>query len=258
MTASFLMAVVAIVLAIVIAAPEYAKPAAGAGLAPTESAEPSPGASSEPTMAAIEVPTSKSPNKLKGYRWPVRGGMIAKYYDQDSDGRFVIDGQRVHAGLVITWFEGAAVKAAHAGTVVAAGRDWESAVGYDDSLDKVYKRLQRKDRKPSLGIVIDDGNGYLSVYSELKDLRVKVDDTVKAGQPIGGMSRAEKRQMMRYRLVRTDGPWMRVHLADREFDYPDYARELVDPLAVFNLDANKKPDMVKRRPPADPPRLSEY
>lgn len=257
LTASFLVLVIAAVLVIVVAAPEYAKPAAGASLAEVSS-EPSPGTSALPTTAAAEVPTSKPPHKLKGYRWPVRGGIIAKYYDQDREGRFVIDGERVHAGLVITWFEGAAVKAAHKGTVVAAGRDWERAVGYDGSLDKVFKKLGRKKGKPSLGIVVDDGNGYFSVYSELKDLRVKVGDKVKVGQPIGGMSRAEKRQMMRYRLVRGDGPWMKVHTSDRDRDYPDYARELVDPLVVFNLGANKKPRIDKRPPPADPPRLSDY
>ena len=258
LTVGFLVLIIVAVLAIVIAAPEYAKPAAGAGLVPVESSAPSPGASAGPITAAVEVPTSKSPDKLKGYRWPVRGGMIAKYYDQDRAGRFAIEGQRVHTGLVITWFEGAAVKAAHKGEVVAAGRDWERYLDYENSLDKAYERLERKDRKPSQGVVIDDGNGYRSVYSELKDLRVKVGDIVKPGQTIGGMSRAEGRQMMRYRLVRRDGPWMRVHTSDRERDYPDYAREQVDPLVVLNLEANQRPDMEKRKPPADPPRLSDY
>jgi murein DD-endopeptidase MepM/ murein hydrolase activator NlpD len=252
------MLVIAAVLAIVIAAPEYAKPASGAGLITEASSEPSPSASAVPSTGAVEVPTSKPPTKLKGYRWPVRGGMIANYYDADPGGRFVIDGERVHAGLVITWFEGAAVKAAHKGTVVAAGRDWEQELGYDEPLDKVYRKLERKDKKPSFGIVIDDGNGYYSVYSELKDLRVIVGAKVKAGDTIGGMSPAEGRLMMRYRLVRRDGPWMKVHTSDRERGYPNYARELVDPLVVFKLDANKMPRIDKRPPPADPPRLSDY
>ena len=60
-------------------------------------------------------------------------------------------------------------------------------------------------------VVVDDGNGYHSVYTELKDLLVKPGDKVKAGQPIGHMSVAEKKYMMRYRLVRMDGPLMKVH-----------------------------------------------
>ena len=262
------MAVIAIVLRIVIAAPEYAEPAAGAGLAPVESSEASPDASATPFTVEEVLPTSDPPDKLKGYRWPVRGGMIAKDYDHDREGRFVIDGERTHTGLVITWFEGATVKAAHKGKVVAAGRDWARHVGFDGSMDRVYARYakveesQKKDgksKKPqfSLGVVVKDGNGYYSVYTELKDLLVKPGDKVKPGQPIGRMSVAEKKYMMRYRLVRMDGPLMRVHESARERGYPPYARERVDPLAVFNLKAKRKPKM-KRQPPADPPRLSDY
>jgi len=107
-------------------------------------------------------------------------------------------------------------------------------------------------------VVIDDGNGYRSVYSELQDLRVEKDQEVKAGDIIGGMSRAEKRQMMRYQLVRIDGDWLKVSDAARRQGFPDYVREHVDPLAVLRLDANKKPRTDKRLPPADPPRLSQY
>jgi hypothetical protein len=71
------------------------------------------------------------------------------------------------------------------------------------------------------------------------------------------MSASEKKFMMRYRLVRMDGPLMRVHEAARERGYPEYARERVDPLVVLNLKAKRKPKM-KRQPPADPPRLSDY
>jgi murein DD-endopeptidase MepM/ murein hydrolase activator NlpD len=257
MTAGFLVAVIAIAVTVVVAAPEYGKPAAGAALAPA-SAEPSPDASIIPTSVAPEPPTSRPPNGLKGYRWPVKGGMVARYYGPDRDGRYVVQGERIHAGLVITWFEGAAVKAAHKGTVVAAGRDWARHIGYDGSLDEVEKRLQRTKKKSTQGVVIDDGNGYLSVYSAIKNLRVKVGDKVKVGQVIGGMSRSEGLQMMRYQLVRADGPLMRVHGAERKLGYPDYARELVDPLAVLRLSAKRKPDTDKRKPPNDPPRLSDY
>ena len=267
MTGGFLMAVIAVALAIVIAAPQYAEPAAGGGLVAVENLEPVPVPGDGQATVAREVMTSKSPDKLKGYRWPVRGGMVAAYYAFDKRGDFEIDGKRVHDGLLITWFEGALVKAAHRGTVVAAGRDWAKYVGYDRSLDKVYARYaggaarknKSKNKKPQfpLGIVIDDGNGYYSVYSELKDLRVETGDKVKVGQIIGGMSRAEGKQMMRYRLVRMDGPGMKVHESARLRGYPDYARERVDPLAVLDTEAKRKPSL-RRKPPANPPRLSEY
>jgi hypothetical protein len=72
------------------------------------------------------------------------------------------------------------------------------------------------------------------------------------------MSTVEKVYMMRYELVRMDGAWLKVAPTERKRGFPDYVREHVDPLAVLRLDANKKPLTDKRRPPADPPRLSRY
>lgn len=267
MTGGFLMAVIAVVMAIIVAAPQYAEPATGAAAA-AQSAAPSPeSGADDPGVEAFEtvVTTSKSPTRLRGYVWPVRGGMIDTYYAPDPRGDFVVDGVRIHDGLVITWMAGATVKAAHKGTVVAAGRDWARHVGYDGSLDDVYARYagdggkKARSRKPifPLGVVIDDGNGYYSVYTELQDLLVKPDERVERGQPIGQMSKAEKKQMMRYRLVRMDGPLMKVHQAARAQGYPDYARERVDPLAVLDTEAKRMPRM-KRQPPKVPPRLSEY
>ena len=268
MTGGFLLAVIAVALAIVIAAPQYAEPAAGAVLPLDESAEPSLIAAEDLEVYVPEVITSKPPNKLRGYRWPVRGGDIFAYYAPSKKGDFQIAGKRVHDGLVITWFEGAFVKAAHKGTVIAAGRDWAEHVGFDRDLDDVYARhapvgnprKAKKSKKPLFpaGIVVDDGNGYYSVYSELKDLRVAVGDKVKAGQIIGAMTRAEGNQMMRYRLVRMDGPLMQVHESARERGFPDYARERVDPLAVLDTEAKGRIPRMKRQPPANPPRLSEY
>jgi len=200
MTGGFLVAVIAAILAIVIAAPQYAEPAAGALVAPAASGEPAPDASGEPVVTQPDVMTSDPPDKLKGYRWPVRGGSVDTYYGRNAAGRFEISGERVHDGLVITWFEGALVKAAHKGTVVAAGRDWIHHVGYYRELDEALelferraaKQAKKKGRKPEMypqGIVIDDGNGYYSVYTELKNLDVKVGDEIKAGQTIGQMTR---------------------------------------------------------------------
>jgi murein DD-endopeptidase MepM/ murein hydrolase activator NlpD len=262
LSGGFLLAVIAAVLLIVVAVPEYAEPARGSSDAPPAlaltGASPSP--SSAPQVA-LPSPTTPLPDRLKGYRWPVSGGWVTHYYARDRDGRFVIDGERIHGGLAISWFEGALVKAAHAGRVVAAGRDWHEHVGYDGDLDDYYARLKRKKARPSLGVVIDDGNGYRSVYSELKDLRVKPGERVKAGAVIGAMGYADEpygQYMVNYELVRTDGDWLKVSNQARRLGLPDYVREHVDPLAVLRLEARKKPDTDKRRPPTDPPRLSEY
>jgi hypothetical protein len=50
---------------------------------------------------------------------------------------------------------------------------------------------------------------------------------------------------------------MKVHSSDRERGFPNYAREQIDPLVVFNLKAGKKPEL-RKPPPANPPRLSDY
>ena len=95
------------------------------------------------------------------------------------------------------------------------------------------------------------------MYTENKDFLVKPGEVVKVGQPIGHMAKAEGMQMMRYRLVRMDGPMMRVHESARLRGYPFYARERVDPWAVLSTEAKRMPAM-RRKPPANPPRLSEY
>jgi murein DD-endopeptidase MepM/ murein hydrolase activator NlpD len=258
LSGGFLLAIIAAVLLIVIAVPEYAEPARGSTeSAPAVALDRSSAAPSD-APEALPTPTSPLPTKLKRYRWPVKGGQVADYYDWHPKGRFLIDEKRVHGGLVFTWFDGALVKAAHKGTVVAAGRDWEQYVGYDGDLDTYYQRLKRRKQKPSLGVVIDDGNGYRSVYSEMKDLKVKRGDKVKPGMVIGAMTVTDKRYMMRYQLVRMDGDLLKVAGDARRMGYPGYVREHVDPLAVLRLDANKKPRTDRPSPPSDPPRLSQY
>jgi murein DD-endopeptidase MepM/ murein hydrolase activator NlpD len=272
MSGGFLLVVLAAVLVIVLLAPQYAEPAVGAALLSDESPAPTLGEDAIGAEAPVEpeVMTSKPPDKLRGYRWPVRGGTLDTFYEASTQGDFEIAGKRVHDGLVITWFDGAVVKAAHKGTVVAAGRDWAEHVGFDGSLVTVYDRYApieepkkgkkaKPSRKPPFpeGIVIDDGNGYYSVYTEIKDLRVKRGDEVAAGQPIAAMDTFGGKQMMRYRLVRMDGPWMMVHQSARNRGYPYYARERVDPLAVLEIEARNMP-LLKRQPPANPPQLSSY
>ncbi len=266
MTGGFLLAVIATVLAIIIAAPQYAEPADDTALI-AASGDPVADASAPPVLATTAVMTSDSPSELKGYRWPVPGGDLIEYYGQSKSGRFEIRGQRVNDGIVITRFEGAAVKAAHKGKVLAAGPDWVVEAGYEGSVDPVIRRYEKQLKKLKkqgqkadefpIGIVIDDGNGYRSVYTELKDLRVKAGDEVKAGQTIAGMAKAEGKQMVRYRLVRMDGPLMTVHQSDRKLGYPDLARERIDPLAVLRLDAKKMPKPRGKRP-TDPAHLSDY
>jgi murein DD-endopeptidase MepM/ murein hydrolase activator NlpD len=254
----FLLGIIGVVVLIVIGAPEYAEPASGNDAdtaALVAGASPSPGSSLAPEASAWPSPTSPEPEALKGYRWPVRGGQVEQYYDRAQDGRFSIDEKPVHAGLVITWFDGAPVKAAHKGTVVVAGRGWEREAGYVGLLDAVYAKLKAAGQKPTEGVVVDDGNGYFSIYSGLKDLAVKEGQEVTPATTIGLMSLTERRYMVRYQLLRGDGYPMKVALKSRKQGYPYYAHEYVDPLRVLKLDAAVKPRTTSPKPPKRPPVL---
>jgi murein DD-endopeptidase MepM/ murein hydrolase activator NlpD len=256
----FLLGIIGIVVLIVLGAPAYGEPAsgseAGAPAVLSVGASPSPFPSLSPTSAGWPSPTSPEPEALKGYRWPVRGGgQVERYYDWAADGRFVIKGKPVHAGLVITWFDGAPVKAAHKGTVVIAGRGWEQEAGYAGTLDDVYERLKDTGQEATYGVVVDDGNGYRSVYSGLRDLAVEAGQDVSPTTILGLMSFTEERFMVRYQLVRMDGSQMKVAPKSRKQGYPYYAHEYVDPLRVLELDAAAKPKTISPRPPTHAPRV---
>jgi murein DD-endopeptidase MepM/ murein hydrolase activator NlpD len=247
------MAVVVAAVTIVIATPKFAEPAIG-GAPALGSADVS--SSPTPAIAVAQGPTSKPPERLKGYKWPLRGGTMLEYFEWDRSGFLTVEGKRINEGLVMSWFEGAWVKAPHKGEVVATGRQWATEAGFEDPMDDVIKKLGKKKRgakRMPAGVVIDDGNGYHSVITGLKELSVEVGDKVKAGQVIGRMAEA---CCVRYELVRMDGGWMRVAQTFIERDgYPRYTRERVDPLLVLDLEKKKAPGMAKRPPPEDPPRL---
>ena len=77
--------------------------------------------------------------------------------------------------------------AAHAGTVLAAGRTYDDAMGWVGDLRPYSGRLEKKHLWSTLPIVvvIDDGNGYRSIYAHFGKVVVKKGQTVKAGQLLG-------------------------------------------------------------------------
>src|SRR5690606_24074234 len=140
-------------------------------------------------------------------------------------------------GLDMASFCGDDVYAAHAGEVVASGRRFYHAMGFSDSLDPFYARLERRGSITDLpiAVVIDDGNGYRSVYVHLSEASVKVGQRVKAGQRIGAQGDTGNASgcHLHYELIRMDGPWMAVAKERvRQDRYPPFVRERVDPLRV--------------------------
>jgi murein DD-endopeptidase MepM/ murein hydrolase activator NlpD len=84
-------------------------------------------------------------------------------------------------------FCGDTVRAAHSGVVLAAGRHIDDEIGWVGDLSTYYRTLDKKklwDDLPNV-VVIDDGNGYRSIYAHLSVVSVAVGQHVKGGQRIG-------------------------------------------------------------------------
>ncbi len=205
------------------------------------------------------APTSVEPEQLIGYTWPLYQGRITGFFGPHDDGFLVVDGQRIHPGLDTTTFCGDTVRAAHTGIVVAAGRRFGREVGFGGDLDMFYKQIARRHsmgRQPIV-VVVDDGNGYRSMYVHLAEALVKVGDRVRRRQAIGleGQTGNANGCHVHYELVRMDGTWMRVagNLV-KGYGYPAWERQRVDPLRVLDL-RNKRagrlvPGILRPRLPA--------
>ncbi len=136
-------------------------------------------------------PTPIPPSKLTGYIWPLVGGkiplIITLPFGHFRWGELLVDGEPFHDGVDMATDCGDNVYAAHEGVVLAAGRDYVDYVGWQGDLT-AYKRLFRtpswKETLPIV-IVIDDGNGYRSIYAHESAVTVKAGDHVKVGQKIG-------------------------------------------------------------------------
>jgi len=127
------------------------------------------------------------PATLTGYIWPLPNARLTLPFGPSAWGSRIVDGVRVHDGLDLATNCGDRIMAAHGGVVLAAGRDYDDFMGWDGDLTAYRARLDAKGLWPSLPIVIviDDGNGYRSVYAHFWKIEVAVGDVVKAGDLIG-------------------------------------------------------------------------
>jgi murein DD-endopeptidase MepM/ murein hydrolase activator NlpD len=127
------------------------------------------------------------PSQLTGYVWPLARGRLTLPFKAIPGGTRIKDGKLFHDGIDLASFCGDTVRAAHDGVVLAAGRQFDEYVGWIGDLRPYYKVLDRKKLWDDLPIVlvIDDGNGYRSVYAHFHQVTVAVGDTVRAGQKIG-------------------------------------------------------------------------
>jgi murein DD-endopeptidase MepM/ murein hydrolase activator NlpD len=124
---------------------------------------------------------------LTGYRWPIEKGRISLPFKAIPGGEWINAGRLFHDGVDMASFCGAPVGAAHAGVVLAAGRHFDAQIGWIGDLGPYLHILDVRHMWNDLPIVvvIDDGNGYRSLYAHFRDVTVGVGQRVEAGQLIG-------------------------------------------------------------------------
>jgi murein DD-endopeptidase MepM/ murein hydrolase activator NlpD len=161
-----------------------------------------PSASSDPTaglpggaLSAVSLPahgrqplpTAPAPSTLTGYIWPLPRGRITNGFGPNYYGDNTVDGVRFHDGLDIATFCGDRIVAAHSGVVLAVGRKVDPWMGWIGSLAPSVTRRDTYNLWGELPIVIviDDGNGYRSIYAHFSKTAVTAGQTVTAGQFIG-------------------------------------------------------------------------
>jgi murein DD-endopeptidase MepM/ murein hydrolase activator NlpD len=202
---------------------------------PTSSAAPSP---TPPAFVKDPTPVSAEPEDLEGYVWPAQHALItSRFAARDFGGFVIIDGQEIHDGLDLATHCGNRVRAAHDGVVLYAGRNFDPYIGYWGDATPIYARLERLHRvnEQPIVIVIDDGNGYRSLYVHLNEAKVEAGMTVLAGDVIGleGATGYATGCHLHYGLIRMDGAWQEVVPRLARFGYPPYVRERIDPLRVL-------------------------
>lgn len=124
---------------------------------------------------------------LTGYRWPIDHASITNGYGVGRPGTLMLNGRTFHDGIDIASWCGDPIRAAHSGVVIAAGRRHLQAIGWVGDVAATRAEFDRRHLwgQQAIAVVIDDGNGYRSVYLHLSYASVEVGERVAAGQRIG-------------------------------------------------------------------------
>jgi murein DD-endopeptidase MepM/ murein hydrolase activator NlpD len=183
--------------------------------------------------------------ELSGYQWPLPNGRITLPFGPSKWGSRVVAGEPFHDGLDLATFCGDRIVAAHDGVVLTAGRRYDTLMGWVGDLQPYLDRLEAKSLWTTLPIVIviDDGNGYRSIYAHLSKAVVGEGDTVAAGDLIGyeGQTGRASGCHLHYGLfspLETDRFGIDPGVVER-MKLPAWQTARVDPLAV--LPAERRP-----------------
>ena len=130
---------------------------------------------------------SADSTSLSGYRWPLPKGRLTQDFGPTASASRIVNGKPFHDGIDLATFCGDRIVAAHDGVVLAASRRFDHAIGWLGDLTRYYKRLDAKKLWKTLPIVvvIDDGNGYRSMYAHFEKVVVKRGQRVRAGDFLG-------------------------------------------------------------------------
>ncbi|HEX9043595.1 MAG TPA: M23 family metallopeptidase [Candidatus Limnocylindrales bacterium] len=170
------------------ASPAVPVSVAGGASAPAAASPPAAAPDGSPAGSTPTVPAlAPDPRTLTGYRWPLTKGRLTTDYGPTDGGTWVVDGARFHDGIDLASFCGDRVGAAHDGVVLAAGRVFDAYLGWIGDLGPYEARLDAKHLWLDLPItvVIDDGDGYRTIYAHLSEATVKPGEAVHAGQLVG-------------------------------------------------------------------------
>ena len=132
-----------------------------------------------------QVPTAAP--KLSGYHWPLEDGRMTSPFGPWPGASRIVNGQPFHDGLDLATFCGDKIVAAHSGVVLAASRHYDRDIGWIGDLSPYLELLDAKSLWAILPIVvvIDDGNGYRSMYAHFEKVVVKAGQAIRAGQLLG-------------------------------------------------------------------------
>jgi murein DD-endopeptidase MepM/ murein hydrolase activator NlpD len=138
-------------------------------------------------LSRVRALVAPPPSRLTGYRWPLPHARVTLPFGPSPWGSRIVEGRPFHDGVDLATFCGDRVVAAHDGVVLAASRHYDTQMGWVGDLQPYLRRLDKKKLWGTLPIVvvIDDGNGYRSIYAHFGKVTVKRGDRVKAGKLIG-------------------------------------------------------------------------
>lgn len=130
---------------------------------------------------------SHPPPLLGGYHWPMRNARITNSFGLGRPGSFIVDDRPFHDGLDVSSFCGARITSAHDGVVLGVGRHTEALLGWIGDLGPFRAKVDEKDAwgSQAIAVVVDDGNGYRSVYAHLGLAVVDRGETIRAGDLLG-------------------------------------------------------------------------